>query len=452
MSNIAKNTAPPVEVLGGDLTPVLNTDETRYVRLGWIIVGVGLLGTLLWAAFAPLDKGVPVHGTVVVEGYRKEVQHPTGGIIEKIMVQDGDKVKAGQVVVRMNDVQARSQASITRTQYLTALAVKARLMAEASGAAEIKFPPELLNAPDSYKEQVASDMKLQRELFQTRRQVLQAALGANRETIAGLRAELSGLGQLARHRQTEQKTLNEQLKGMAELAEEGYVPRNKMADLQRESARLSGDIATQVGRAGQIERQIAESNLNLAQRRDEYLKEVRTQLTDVQRDVDAYSSRLAALDFDLANTEVRAPVDGIVVGSRVFTENGVIQAGAKLMDVVPENEQLEVDGQVPVNLIDKVHTGLPVEMLFTAFNQSQTPRIPATVAFVSADRLVDEQSGNPYYRVRARVSREGMELLKGHLVRPGMPVDIFIKTGERSMLSYLFKPLLDRAHMALTEE
>ncbi|WP_078198959.1 HlyD family type I secretion periplasmic adaptor subunit [Cupriavidus necator] len=452
MSQIGKSSAPAVEVLGGELTPQLNTDESRFVRVGWLIAGVGVIGTLLWAAFAPLDKGVPVQGTVVVEGYRKEVQHPTGGIVDEILVHDGDHVKAGQVLVRMNAVQARSQAAIARAQYLTALAVKARLVAEASGAAEVHFPPELQSVTGPHKDQVEADMKLQRDLFQSRRQVLNAALGANRETIAGLRSELNGLGDLRKHRVAEQQTLSEQLKGMSELAEEGYVPRSKMQDLQRERERLAGDLATQAGRTGQIERQIAESNMNLMQRRDEYLKEVRTQLTDVQRDVDTLSSRLAALDFDLANTEVRAPVEGAVVGIRVFTRNGVIPAGAKLMDVVPTNEPLEAEGQVPVNLIDKVRLGLPVEMAFTAFNQNHTPRIPATVSFVSADRLVDEKNGTPYYRVRTRVSQQGMTILRGHEVRPGMPVEIFVRTGERSMLSYLFKPLVDRTRMALTEE
>lgn len=452
MSNIGKSSAPAVEVLGGELTPQLNTDESRFVRLGWLIAGVGVVGTLLWAAFAPLDKGVPVQGTVVVEGYRKEVQHPTGGIVDEILVQDGDQVKAGQVLVRMNAVQARAQAAIARSQYLTALAVKARLVAEASGDSEVRFPQELLSVTGPQQAQVQADMKLQRDLFQTRRQVINAALGANRETIAGLRAELAGLQELRKHRIAEKQTLAEQLKGMAELAEEGYVPRNRMQDLQRERERLDGDLATQIGRAGQIERQIAESNMTLMQRRDEYMKEVRTQLTDTQRDVDTLSSRLAAFEFDLSNTEVRAPVDGTVVGLRVFTRNGVIPAGGKLMDVVPSNEPLEVEGQVPVHLIDKVHNGLPVEMAFTAFNQNSTPRIPAKVSFVSADRLVDDKNGTPYYRVRARVSDQGMALLRGHSVRAGMPVEIFVKTGERSMLSYLFKPLADRARTALTEE
>jgi protease secretion system membrane fusion protein len=452
MLKLKKSGTPEIEVLGGDIAPQLDTDETRYVRFGWMIVGIGLVGTLLWAAFAPLDKGVPLQGTVVVEGYRKEVQHPTGGIIDEILVQDGDHVKAGQVLVRMNAVQARSQAAVTRSQYLTALAVKARLVAEASDAREITFPPELLASRGANNQQVASDMKLQQELLSTRRQALQSALGANREIIAGLKAELEGLADLRKHKKEEQKTLREQVRNVGDLAEDGYVPRSRLQDLLREEARLDGDMATQLGRAGQIERQIAESNMTLAQRREEYLKEVRTQLTDVQRDADALANRLVALDFDLANTDVRAPVDGIVIGSKVFTKNGVVGAGAHLLDVVPTNHPLEVEGQVPVNLIDKVHPGLVVDLMFTALNQNKTPRIPAAVSFLSADRLVDEKTGTPYYRVRARVGKDGMALLEGHLIRPGMPVEIFVKTGERSMLSYLFKPLMDRARTALTEE
>ncbi len=452
MSNTSKSGTPAIEVLGSSLPPQLNTDETRYVRFGWMIVGIGLVGSLLWAAFAPLDKGVPLQGTVVVEGYRKEIQHPTGGIVDEILVQDGDHVKAGQVLVRMNAVQARSQAAVTRSQYLTALAVKARLLAEASNAREITFPAELLSASAAHNTEVDADLKLQRDLFQTRRQVVDAALGAHRETIAGLRAEMSGLADQRKHKQAEQRTLQEQMRDIVPLADEGYVPRSRIQDLQREQSRIDGDLAMQNGRVSQIERQVAESNMTLLQRRDEYYKEVRTQLTDVQRDVDALGSRQAALDFDLANTEVRAPVEGTVVGIKVFTKNGVVGAGAKLMEIVPTGQPLEVEGQVPVNLIDKVHPDLPVELMFTAFNQNRTPRVPATVSFISADRLVDEKTGVPYYRLRSRVSEKDMAMLHGHSVRPGMPVEIFVKTGERSMLSYLFKPLVDRARTSLSEE
>ena len=159
-----------------------------------------------------------------------------------------------------------------------------------------------------------------------------------------------------------------------------------------------------------------------------------------------------ASGFQLANSEVRSPVDGTVIGVNVFTSGGVVGAGAKLMEVVPSGAPLEIEGQLPVNLIDKVKEGMPVDMMFTAFNQNSTPRIPGVLTFISADRLQDEHTGQPYYRVRANVTPRGMKLLQHLNVKPGMPVEVFVNAGERSMLSYLLKPIFDRAHTALTEE
>jgi membrane fusion protein, protease secretion system len=448
-----KNAGPPaVEVLGTTLPPTLDTDESRYVKVGWTIVLVGIVGSLLWATFAPLSKGVSVEGTVVVTGNRKDIQHPTGGIVQQILVKDGDEVKAGQVLVRMNDVQPRAQEETIRAQYLTELATKARLIAEATNAKTITFPPELTTAAAAHNAQVEDDMNLQVQLLNSRRLALQASLSTLHETMVGYGAQLASAKELHGDKQAEQKALEQQLTGMRELAGEGYAPRTKLQDLERQDAQINGEISTQVGITGELTSQIAEQRLRAAQQQDDYMKEVRTQLSDVQRDTDALRSRLAETQFAVDNAEVRAPVDGTVVGVNVFTDGGVVGAGAKLMEIVPSGEPLEVEGELPVNLVDKVKDGMPVDMMFTAFNQNSTPRIPGTLSFISADRLLNEHTGAPYYRVRVQVTPRGMKLLANLNVKPGMPVSVFVKAGERSMLSYLLKPIFDRAHSSLTEE
>jgi protease secretion system membrane fusion protein len=454
MFNLAskKSGAPAVEVLGTSIAPALDTDESRYVKVGWTIVLVGVVGSLLWATFAPLSKGVPVQGTVVVTGNRKSIQHPTGGIIQDILVNEGDEVKAGQVLVRMNDVQARAEAATIRAQYLSELAVKARLVAEATGAKTITFAPELVASAAAHDRDAEDEMDLQQQLLVTRRLALQSSLGALSETVSGYNAQLAATNQSRIYKIAEQKALDSQLDGMRQLANEGYAPRSRLQDLEREGARLDGDISSQAGLTGQLTSQIAEARLHAAQQQDDYMKEVRTQLTDVQRDSEALRSRLEASDFQLANSEVRSPVDGTVVGVNVFTDGGVVAAGAKLMEVVPSGEPLEVEGDLPVNLIDKVNKGMRVDMMFTAFNQNSTPRIPGTLTFVSADRLVNEHTGEPYYLVRAVATPQGMKVLKHLNVKPGMPVEVFVNAGQRSLLSYLLKPVVDRAHTALAED
>jgi protease secretion system membrane fusion protein len=161
---------------------------------------------------------------------------------------------------------------------------------------------------------------------------------------------------------------------------------------------------------------------------------------------------LLAQDFELANVLVKAPVDGIVVGINIFTRGGVIGPGFRMMDIVPSEDMLVIEGQVPVHLIDKVHPGLDVDFIFTAFNQNKIPRVPGIVTNVSADRLTDERTGVPYYQLKAKVTPEGMKILTDWQIRAGMPVEIFVKTGERSLMNYLLKPILDRIHTSLVED
>lgn len=394
MKLLSKNKDTPTDVVAIDTSSRVETDESAHARLGWWIVVAGFGGFLIWAFFAPLDKGVPLSGTVAVSTNRKVVQHPTGGIIEDILVKAGDSVKAGQTLVTMNDTQTKALVEMSRVQYFSALAVAARLAAEQEDRRAITFPAELKNASDDPR--VAANISLQNKLFSSRRAAIQSEL----------------------------RNLKEQLDNMRDLAREGYVPRNRMLDLER----------------------------TYFQRQQEYQREVRTQLSDVQKEAETLKSRLISLEFDLANVEVKAPVDGTVVGINVFTRGGVITPGFKLMEVVPSDDSLVIDGEVPVHLIDKVHAGLPVNLIFSAFNQNKTPQIPGIVTHVSADRQTDERTGMPYYLVKAEVTPEGVKLLEKLQVRAGMPVEIFIKTGERSLISYIFKPILDRIDTSLSEE
>ena len=444
-----KDVVTDVAVQGVSLQEV-NTDATRHTRLGWWIVLAGVGGFFLWAMWAPLDKGVPASGTVTVSSNRKAVQHQTGGTVEDILVKDGDTVKAGQVLVRMNDVQAKAAAEMTRVQYFTARAAEARLTAERDGKTTVVFPPDLESARNDPR--VAANIALQAQLFASRQSALQSELAALDESIAGLKAQVRGLEEARDTQKVQQKILKEQLEDMRELAKEGYVARNRVFDLERTYAQVNGSISENIGTTGRTQRQISELTLRRIQRQQEYQKEVRTQLAEVQKEAEALENRLRSLDFELANTQVKAPVDGTVVGVNVFTRGGVISPGFRMMDVVPSDDPLIVEGQVPVHLIDKVHKDLNVELIFSAFNQNKTPHVPGVITQVSADRFVDEKTGMPYYKVQAQVTPEGKKMLANLQVRPGMPVEVFIKTGERTLMSYLLKPLFDRATTALSEE
>lgn len=441
------------QVITHEVTPhEVNTDAGSYAKVGWFIVLAGVLGFLLWASLAPLDKGVPMSGVVAKEGNRKAVQHQTGGTVQEILVHDGDHVKAGQVLVRMNNIQANSNLKISEAQYLIARAAEARLKAELGAAKTVEFPRDL----EPYKADPRAEeaMALQRQLFMSRQMALQNELAAMDASFAGLEAQSKGLEESHQSKKLQLGYLKEQLDNSRDLAKDGYIPRSRLLELERTYAQINGSISEDVGNIARARNQMAEIKLRRSQRMQDYQKEVRTQLSEVQKEAESLQSRMEAQRFDLANVELKAPTEGVVVGSSVFTRGGVVGPGVKLMEIVPSDDPLVVEGQLPVNLIDRVHPGLPVELIFSAFNTNKTPHIPGTVTQVAADRTVDERSGQPYYKVRARVTPEGAKLIamKKLDIVPGMPVELFVKTGERTMMSYLLKPIFDRAKSAMTEE
>ncbi|BEM76860.1 metalloprotease secretion protein [Serratia marcescens] len=425
-------------------------DERRFTRLGWLVVGIGLFGFFIWAAFAPLDKGVASPGSVIVSGNRKTVQAPAGGIIKSILVKEGDRVKAGEMLVQLSQVQAQAQVDSFRVQYYTTLATEGRLLAERDGASQITFSPELLKAKEQPR--VGEIIALQTQLFSSRRLGLNSEIDGYKQSMDGVRFQLKGLQDSQANKSIQLSTLREQMNGMKQLATDGYIPRNRYLEVQRQFAEVNGSIDETQGRIGQLQKQLLESRQRIDQRFADYQREVRTQLAQTQMDANEFRNKLEMANFDLGNTAIVSPVDGTVVGLNVFTLGGVVGAGDHLMDIVPSQATLVVDSRLKVDLVDKVYDGLPVDLMFTAFNQNRTPKIPGTVTLISADRLVDKTNGEPYYQMQVTVTPEGMKMLNGDDIKAGMPVEVFVKTGSRSLLSYLFKPILDRAHTSLTEE
>ena len=450
MNTLPVNLTAPGAQFASGMNHGVNTNYAAFVRYGWWLVLGGFGSFMLWASFAPLDKGVPMSGTVTVETNRKAVQHETGGTVEAILVKEGDSVKAGDILVRMNNVRATSEAEMSRVQYFTARSAEARLLAERKGAKTIEFPAELKNNRDDPR--IAESIALQEQLFMSRRAAIQNELASIDENIAGLTIQNSGLTESLRNKQQQLGFIKEQLGSMRALTNAGFVSRTRLLDTEQSYVQINSSIAQDNGNLGRGTRQVAELRLKRQQRMDEYQKEVRAQLSDMQREAASLGNRLSELDHNLKNVQIKASVDGTVIGMNVFTQGAVVAPGFRLMDIVPRDDLLVVEGRLPVHLIDKVQTELDVELIFSAFNQNQTPRIPGVVTQVSADRLVDDRSGEPYYKLLARVTPDGMKKIGNLKVRAGMPVDLFVKTGERTMMNYLLKPLIDHFKMAMTEE
>jgi len=443
------NPQPAEGAAGKKAARPVDMNDARPRRWGWLLVILGFGGFMVWATTAPLDAGVASPGTVVVSGNRKAVQPMVGGKVSELTVRDGDTVKVGQLLVRLDGTQAQSQYDVARGQWFTMAAVEARLAAERSGRTQIQFPPELVQGKDDPR--AVNSMALQTELFATRRRSLESDLNVLREGIRGLEAQLKGLEESSLARREQARLLSEEIERQRDLVKDGFLARNRLSEQERSLAAVMGAIAEDAGNRGRTRQQIAETRARMLSREQDYRKDVESQHTEAQRDSAALVSRLQALEFELANMEIRSPADGIVVALTVHTVGGVVPAGAPMMEIVPGDEPLRIDAQVAPHMIDKVHPGLDVDILFPAFNQATTPHIPGRVTTVSADVLFEQKQNIPFFKATIEVTPEGMKLLRNHQIRAGMPAEVFVRTGERTLLNYLFKPLLDRLNRALTE-
>lgn len=420
------------------------------LRWGLAVLLLGFGGFAAWAGFAPLDAGVAAEATVQVAGNRKSIQHLEGGTVDQILVSEGDLVHAGQILVRLNATRALAEQGVVSGQYIIARTTEARLLAESEEADIITFDRELAGrfSDDArYKRAVVS----QQRLFQTRRDALQGELAILRENLAGAEQQLEGLEQVQKSRKAQIGYSHRELQGVRELAKEGYLPRNRMFELERDAAQLRAALSNDVVEAGRTRNQVAELKLRILQRQQEYLKEVQSQLTDVQKEASALGDRLSAIDYSVRETVIRAPIDGHVQGLSVHTVGGVISPGTLLMEIVPVEATYLVQARVPVQSIDRVASGLDVDITFPALNQRTIPNIPGKVLTVSTDSLLDQATNMPYYLAQVEVTPEGVTMLQNETIRAGMPAAVLIRMGERTMLNYLVKPFVERLDRSFKE-
>ena len=426
-------------------------DTRRLIRIGGWVIGAGFGGFLLWAAFAPLDEGVPTGGVVSVDTKRKTVQHLQGGIVREVLVGEGQMVEANQVVVRLDDAVARASYESSRPRYLGLRAMEGRLLAEQMGASTIAFHPELLAAAGT-DPLIRQHVTGQTQLLQSRRASLAANLGALEQSIQGQQALIEGYRGVLVNRNNQLTLLERELKGVRELVAEGYAPLNRQMELERTVADVSASTADVQANLARAQSAILEVRQRVLVLHSDYRKEVDAQLADVRRDVQSEAEKFKAVTEDLARAEIRTSVTGQVVGLTVQTVGGVVQAGQKLMDVVPQNEALVLETQVAPNLIDRIHPGAPVDVRFAAFAHSPQLVVAGVIDSISADILTDPAGKYSYYLARVSITPEGMKTLGKRQLQPGMPVEVVIKTGARSLLTYLLHPLLKRISASMKEE
>lgn len=430
---------------------MVNDDLGKAGRWGLWALAIGFGGFLVWAALAPLDEGVPGQGTVALDTKRKAVQHLTGGIVEQVLVREGDEVQEGQLLIKLDAAVARANYESARQSYFGLLAMQARLQAEQQDKNKIVWHEAL-------KEAVAADPLIeqqvlnQEQLFHTRKRLLTSDLRSIEENIQGQEAMVQSYTSIFSSRKQQLQMLQEELKHLRGLVMEGYAPRNRQLELERMVADSNASMADLQGNVMRARSSILELRQRAVSRRQEYRKEVETQLADVSRQVLADSEKFRAVSNDLERTEIRSPAFGQVVGLTAQTIGGVVQAGQKLMDIVPKDAALMLEAHVPPHMIDRVGAGMTVDVRFSSFANTPQLVVHGEVDSVSGDLLMDPQTNVSYYLARVKVTPEGIKALGHRQLHPGMPVEVIFKGGERTMLTYLLHPLTKRLAASLTEE
>jgi HlyD family secretion protein len=432
-------------------TPISPRTRLRGVTLaGNLLILCFVLGLGTWSGFAPLESAAVASGVVESETSRKTIQHLEGGIIRKILVADGDAVRAGQTLISLEDTKARAEVQSLQGQLWDATAREARLQAEQHGQERVSFPAKLVTMQNE-SPPVAAVLAAQQGIFETRRQVFQSQAVVNREKRSQVEKEIEGLRAQESAASRRVEIVREEAATVAMLVDKGLERRPRLLNLQREMADIEGrrgEIVAQISRAGQV---INESEATLLKLESDRQNEIAQSLREAQNQIFQIRERLQAADDQLLRTAVKAPEDGVVTELRIHTLGGVIGAGAPLMDLVPSQDRLIVTARVRPEDIDVVHPGLSADVNLLPYNQRRVPRIQGTVTHVSADRLVDKRTDQPYYAAKIRVHQR-IAGIDGVQIIPGMPAQVFIKTGRGTVAFYALSPLLDSFNNAFHED
>jgi epimerase transport system membrane fusion protein len=426
----------------------LPVDDRPTRRVGYLILLLtfGLFGG--WATLAPLNSAALAPGVVTVKSYRKTVQHLEGGIVRELRVHDGDQVKAGDILLVLDNTQARSEMEMMRNQLVAALELEARLVAERDGLPEPMAVPGL-NAEDP---RVREAHDSEARIFQTRRNSLLGEIGLQEQAIGQIEQQIRGFKAIIASKQTLARSYEEEIVDLRALLVDGYVDKQRLREQERSLSRLQAEVAEQQSESARASVQIGEAKLKILQLKKTFASEVAGQLGEARTNVYDLRERLSSVQDRDQRTEILAPESGMVMGMTVHTLGGVISPGTPLMDIVPASEELIVEAQVSPIDIDRIAVGRPVDIRFSAFKSSTTPVISGRLIQISADRLTNKDTGTAYYLVRVAVTDEGRKALGDLALVPGMPAEVLINTGARTLLQYLMQPATNAFARSLIED
>ena len=427
--------------------PQANTSIKTPVRVGLTIFALvfGVFGG--WAALAPIDGAAFAPGEVKVESQNKSVQHLEGGIIDEILVGNGDLVEPGQPLIGLDRTQPQAQLDIARTQYAANLVREARLIAQRVGADSIAWPADL----DRSEAAIREEINAQTSIFETRKAALEGNIEVLQQRIGQLESRVVGMQAMRKSRLVLAESYAAELEDTRALLEQGFSDRIRYRELERNYANFSGEAGELAANIASTEMQVGETRLQISQVEKDFQNEVAAELAETRTNLNDLAERIVALEDVVARTVIRAPDGGYVTGMQIHTLGGVISPGMVIVDIVPQDDELIIEAQVSPNDIDRVALNQQANIRFSAFGNT-APTIFGEVSNLSADSFQDQNTGLSYYIAEIKVTPEGMGDLGDLVLMPGMPAEVFISTGARTFLQYLFKPFSNAVARSFRED
>ncbi len=428
-------------------------DAARFSRLGVLTVGAVFGGLALWSVFAPISSAIIAPGRISVETNRKAIQHLEGGVIDAILVREGETVAAGAVLIRLDATVQKANAALLTEQLADRVARLSRLLAERDGLADIPADSRAFAlAPGDLD--FAAQLEGQRRVFAAREETKATQIALLEERIVQQRTRIEGAQTQIRSLIAQARLIGDELDGVKKLNAEGFAPLTRVRELEREKEAISGRQGALVAATAESQSIISEARLEIERLRQQSREDAIKESQDVDVEIAGLNERrIAALDA-LRRMEIKAPEAGVVMGLNVHTKGGVIAPGAPVMEIVPQSDGLVIAAQIAPRDVDKVREGQETLIRFSAFNARRTPEVTGAVRQVSADNFVNEATGEPYFLVLIDLpaSSDLQRALAGQQLWPGMPVETFIRTGAQPAISYLLRPLTDALSRSMREE
>ena len=424
----------------------IEVDFTRVRRLGMTIIAVVFGGFGLWSLVAPIDSAALAPGVVIVKSYKKTIQHLEGGIVKDILVREGDRLEAGDVLLVLDNTQTSAKLEIAKAQLYAFQARESRLLAERDG---VRFVAQA--TVEGRDPRLTEELQSQTSFFDARASANEGETEVLEQRIEQLQANVTGLEALKRSKESLVQSYAEEIQDYRGLLAEGYADKIRLRELERSHSRLQGEVAEHFSSIAGTRIQMGETKLQILQLQKEFQSAVIDELGQVQTNLNDVEERVRALEDTSARNTITSPVAGMAMSLQVHTIGAIISPGTQILDVVPSSGEFLVEAEVSPADIDRVVTGQKAKIRFSAFN-SATPVIEGEVITLSADRLINEQTGMPYFLARVEVTPEGMEDLAGLELIPGMPAEVLINTGSRTFFEYLTQPITNALARSLIEE